>query len=61
MCRSSGQPGLVVGGSAHGGGGLRLDGHHGPFQHRPVYDSMIHSKYVFVFKKCIVVMLRDVV
>lgn len=51
----------MVGDSAHGVGGWKLDGHHGPFQHRPVYDSMIHSKYVFVFKKCIVVMLRDVV
>jgi len=36
----SGQPGLVVGDPAHSRG-LELDGHRGPFQPRPFYDSMI--------------------
>ena len=36
----SGQPGLVVGDPAHSGVGLKLDGHCGPFQPRPFYDSM---------------------
>jgi len=37
----SGQPDLVVGDPARSRG-LELDGHCGPFQPRPCYDSMIH-------------------
>jgi len=36
----SGQPGLLVGDPAHSRG-LELDGHCGPFQPRPFYDSMV--------------------
>jgi len=36
----SGQPGLVVGDPAHSRG-LKLGDHCGPFQPRPLYDSMI--------------------
>jgi len=36
----SGQPGLLVGDPAHSRG-LELDGHCGPFQPRPLYDSVI--------------------
>ena len=36
----SGQPGLLVGDPVHSRG-LELDGHCGPFQPRPFYDSMI--------------------
>jgi len=36
----SGQPGLLVGDPAHSRG-LKLDDHCGPFQPRPMYDSMI--------------------
>ena len=35
----SGQPGLVAGDPAHSRG-LELDEHCGPFQPRPLYDSM---------------------
>ena len=44
------QPGLVVGDSAHSRG-LKLDGHCGPFQPRPFYDSMIldHSFHINSF------------
>jgi len=35
----SGQPGLVVA-TLHVAGGLKLDGHCGPFQPRPFYDSV---------------------
>ena len=36
----SGQPGLVVGDHAHSRG-LKLNDHCGPFQPRPVYDSIV--------------------
>ena len=37
--QENGQPGLVVGNPARSRG-LKLDGHRGPFQCRPFYDSV---------------------
>ena len=30
----------------HRAGGLKLDDHCGPFQHRPFYDSVIHFRFI---------------
>ena len=46
----SGQPGLLVGDSAHSRG-LKIDEHCGPFQPRPFYDSMKREKKCFVKNK----------
>jgi len=43
----SGQPGLLVGDPAHSRG-MEPDDHCGPFQPRPFYDSVIHSRFLRV-------------